>query len=506
MLKKLTFFSFLLLFIVFSSKVNADEIQYQNQIDNSTFHDYKLIVTSSGTLQIENLLPNNSDVYWYLINLETGEEYISGEVLPVGTYRFVVGSIGESLTDYHYKISGIGISSESKVSLPQLSLTSPSSFYTRLANGITSILVSGSSSTANTILNHYKLEQMLGQNFSTNLSLLFGSNTFSVTSLDNNGNNVKKIREVVSPGVKRLEGANRSETSVSVSMELDKFGLYNDKIIILNSTAEVDGVPATVLSVKEKAPILLSEKDYLPDSVINEINRLNPSSAIIIGNQNAISDNVVNKLRDLGVENINRIYGSTRVETSIDIAEQIIENDNTTAIIVNGFATADGVIGAAFGAKNRFPVLYINSDNSLPTSVQNFLALNPQISSFVVIGSAAYDETLLNQLSNYGGVETVKGIDRYDTSVQMASFQRFEDKSYIIANAEYSFIDGVIGSTLAGARNYTLLFTRASYLPSYVENYLVEKYNKDGIDNIYIMGSTMVVSPSVEDQLKGLVN
>lgn len=92
-------------------------------------------------------------------------------------------------------------------------------------------------------------------------------------------------------------------------------------------------------------------------------------------------------------------------------------------------------------------------------------------------------------------VDYIRGIDRYETASLIASKMNYS--SAILVNGN-SLVDGLSSSGLSGATNSPILLTRTSEIPQTTLNKL------NGVNKVYIVGGTMVVSSNIEEQLKYL--
>ncbi|MFT8321961.1 MAG: cell wall-binding repeat-containing protein [Bacillus sp. (in: firmicutes)] len=144
----------------------------------------------------------------------------------------------------------------------------------------------------------------------------------------------------------------------------------------------------------------MTEKDTIPTVVQNEINRLKPTKAIIVGGTPKVSTIIEEKLKSLNVTTIQRYSGDTRYSTATAVANTILpektasgegiisdapnKNINVTAVIVNGFSETYMMDIASVAVRNELPILLTNGE-TLTSSVQDFLKSHTQISSFILL-------------------------------------------------------------------------------------------------------------------------
>lgn len=113
------------------------------------------------------------------------------------------------------------------------------------------------------------------------------SNTFGPVELTSPGGDIP-APEFEPAGIERLAGASRYETAVEVS----RFAFPNRayRVILSNANVQVDALPGSQLS---GGPILYVPADGpVPQIVLDEVARLNPTEVIVLGGAFAVSDDV----------------------------------------------------------------------------------------------------------------------------------------------------------------------------------------------------------------------
>ena len=84
--------------------------------------------------------------------------------------------------------------------------------------------------------------------------------------------------------VDRIAGADRYETSAKISQRT--FPHQIEKIVLASGENFADSLVAGSLANKENAPVLLTQKEKLPQAIKDEVDRLNPEQIIIVGGEN----------------------------------------------------------------------------------------------------------------------------------------------------------------------------------------------------------------------------
>lgn len=159
---------------------------------------------------------------------------------------------------------------------------------------------------------------------------------------------------------RQIIGKDRYETSAKLADELKTY----DTAVIVNGNSIADGLSAAPLAGKYNAPILLVEKNSIPASVKSRLNKAN--KVFIIGGEGVISKNVEKQL--VGKQ-IKRIGGSTRIETSRLVANELGEYEE--AYIVNGFTgEADAMSISPVAARYGCPILLTDGKILLINMIQ----------------------------------------------------------------------------------------------------------------------------------------
>ncbi|MFL8713183.1 cell wall-binding repeat-containing protein, partial [Clostridioides sp. GD02377] len=105
-----------------------------------------------------------------------------------------------------------------------------------------------------------------------------------------------------------IQAQNNFNTAISVS----KHGWNSSKnIVLIKDKALADSLAVIPLAKALDAPILITDKDSIPESTLNEISRLGAKNITLIGGLNSISDSVVNTLKNKGLT-VDRIGGTDR--------------------------------------------------------------------------------------------------------------------------------------------------------------------------------------------------
>ena len=286
--------------------------------------------------------------------------------------------------------------------------------------------------------------------------------------------------------ISRLSGSDRYSTSVAISQS---GWSQADTVIIATGANYPDALAASSLTKSKDAPILLTKKDALDQSVIDEIQRLNAGSAILIGGAGVIGTGVEDQLNGLGLS-VTRISGTNRYETSAQVAG-MIGTDNGI-IIATGLNFPDALSIAPVAAMKSMPIL-LSPKASLDTYVSEFIAGKAIPASYVVGGSSVLDSSIAGSLPNS---TVLSGTDRYATNLSIINEFSGDfsfDTVYLATGS--NFPDALSGSAMAAKYNAPIILTGKDSISADAINLLKSK----NVQHVVILGGSSVISQNVEN-------
>ncbi|GGK35699.1 hypothetical protein GCM10010965_30830 [Caldalkalibacillus thermarum] len=283
----------------------------------------------------------------------------------------------------------------------------------------------------------------------------------------------------------RLAGQNRYETAVEIS----KAGWPDGAETVILATGErfPDALAGTTLAYKYDAPILLTRGKELTDVTKKEIQRLKAKKVIILGGESAVSKQVENALKNIQLE-VERIYGNTRYETAVKIAERL-GYDKETVIIASGQNFPDALAVAPYAAKEGIPILLTQRDK-LPTETKEPLKGVRQ--TYVIGGTQAVGEEVFVELPN---AKRIFGQNRYETAVKIIEEFGLDTSKSFVATGE-DFADALTGAALAAKEGSPILLVAKERVPEHVQPLL------ETIREAIILGGPGAVGQKVAEQLR----
>lgn len=291
--------------------------------------------------------------------------------------------------------------------------------------------------------------------------------------------------------VERLRGASRFDTAVEIS----KAGWMGSSIVVLaRSDDYADALAGVPLAHYLNAPILLTRPTYLPQETLDEIKRLGANTVIVLGGKLAISDDIVETLEKEGLY-VERISGSSRTATAVEIANFLTYYYSEKAIIVNGFDFPDALSVASQAAIEGIPILLTHANRLSEPTAEALQSLGVK-ETIVVGGKTAVSDEVMSQLPN---PVRVSGSDRVATNIAVQKHFNVNPEHIYVATGN-NFADSLTGAVLAAKKNSSILLVRNS-LFDVTKDYITESR----IKKITILGGTTAVNEKIRTDLEHLL-
>jgi putative cell wall-binding protein len=201
--------------------------------------------------------------------------------------------------------------------------------------------------------------------------------------------------ELVAQGwnVSRVSGIHRYETAVLTS----KLAFPTaDTVFVAAGENFPDALAGSAAAIKTSSPLLLvqgNSPEIIPD-VANYLSELNPTPIYVLGGPNGVSDSVLSALGEFG--NVERISGTHRVDTSVQIAKRFFGSAQAS-IITFGWNFPDALTGSMLASTLGVPI-YTSLKDCVHRGVINDVRRSGSGSLFV-LGSEAALSAQVSQLS-----------------------------------------------------------------------------------------------------------
>jgi len=145
---------------------------------------------------------------------------------------------------------------------------------------------------------------------------------------------------------------------------------FSANVVIARGDIGADAYAAIAYARAGGMPLLLVKPEAVPEEVKQVIKKLGVKRIIIIGGPEAVSPEVERELSTLA--QTTRIYGETRIETSIRVAQAIEGVTGKTGIVVILEGWNLKPEGAIVASLYEAPILYVRGDH-LPESIEIYL-------------------------------------------------------------------------------------------------------------------------------------
>jgi N-acetylmuramoyl-L-alanine amidase len=175
----------------------------------------------------------------------------------------------------------------------------------------------------------------------------------------------------------RIGGQTRYDTSVEVAKYLGSI----DKVVLVSGENFPDSISIGSIAAYKSMPILLTQKNYLPNSIKDYINGKNINTTYVIGGKGVISDSILSNFN-----NIKRLSGEDRYSTNIAVIKEFMKELNlNTVYIASGENFPDALSGSAAAAAKTSSIVLVN--NSIPKVTKEFvLSIKNSMSCLEILG------------------------------------------------------------------------------------------------------------------------
>ncbi|MBT8207243.1 MAG: hypothetical protein HKN07_10490 [Acidimicrobiia bacterium] len=198
------------------------------------------------------------------------------------------------------------------------------------------------------------------------------------------------------PVVTRLAGADRYGTAAAVSAAM--FPANTPLVYVATGSDFPDALTAGPVAAANDAPVLLVAADSVPTATAAELDRLNPTSIVVLGGSGVVTDDVVEILEE-GWAPVTRLFGADRYATAAAISASEFSPGIATVYIGTGADFPDALAAAPL-TMAAGPVLLVQPD-SIPAATATELARLGPTEIVLLGGSGAVTERVQAQLWSY---------------------------------------------------------------------------------------------------------
>lgn len=299
-------------------------------------------------------------------------------------------------------------------------------------------------------------------------------------------------RQVAPPQqVEVISGRDRFATGVAVSR-----ATWPDPVpavVLAEGEAWPDAVSGSVLAAAVGGPLLLTRGDRLDPAVQEELRRLLPEVAYLLG---PLDQAVEDAVWAQHIE-VRRLRGPDRYSTAELVADAAVAHgaDPSTVVVATGRTFADALAAGALAAGERHPILLARPHGDqarLATAVGHLGGVR----TWVVGGDAAVAEATVAGLP---GLERIAGPTRTATAAAIATraVQLGYDRQPIVVSG-WAYPDGLTGAGMAARHRRPILLTAPTALSADVHAWV----NRHGSSHVTVLGGPAAVGPGALCQLR----
>jgi len=190
--------------------------------------------------------------------------------------------------------------------------------------------------------------------------------------------NIASLLQNLGYMVERIAGADRYDTAARIAARFDSA----DTVYLAYGQGEADALAASSFAARKGIPILLTEKNTVPQATQEQLERLDPLQVVLLGGQGVIGSAVEEALKKNYL--VERWGGADRYETAWAILRNLFDGESTAYFcsalvspkdVAGGKPYGDALLAASLAAKKEAVVINL-PPNHLPGALEYFLTFN----------------------------------------------------------------------------------------------------------------------------------
>lgn len=238
------------------------------------------------------------------------------------------------------------------------------------------------------------------------------------------GESEKKVVDMLSSEVVYSEDAvsdllAESRYGVAAKLSSKSFSDTIERLVLVSGENDFDFALGNSLAGALDAGLLVSQKDYIPDIVFQEIVRLDPSEIVILSTDRKSSQTLAGQLSGLEAE-VAQVVEENYIDLSIavfDYGESRGKWNKEIAIAAYKECTGDIISFAPFSYAAKVPLFLKNDEEPMPTSHTEIIISGGFDRLIVLGGEEKFSKECLEAFAEKA-IETVRvcGKDAYDAN------------------------------------------------------------------------------------------
>ncbi len=278
-------------------------------------------------------------------------------------------------------------------------------------------------------------------------------------------------------------------------------------VVLVSGEKYTDILTSTVLAHEKNASILLTQKNSIGQSTMDEINRLKANEIIIVGGEASVSKKVEDIINDYSENKktnyiITRLAGIDRYETAVKVGDEVRKNTNILgdSVLVDGTNFPDIIPLSTYAAQRRIPILLTKPEEINPITYETMYKWD--ISNVTIGGGYnSVSKSIEKNLEDFDK-KRLAGSDRYETAAVIGEETRklTKNKTDLVLVNGTDFPDGITINPLAAANGAPILLTDPNKLTDTTRS----KIKDWKIENLIIGGGYNSVSKEIQSKLSSL--
>lgn len=290
--------------------------------------------------------------------------------------------------------------------------------------------------------------------------------------------------------VERLAGSGRYETAAAVSASYFEAGV--PVAYVATGLSFPDALAGGAAAAATDGPVLLVDRDAVPDATQGELERLRPGRIVVLGGESAVSAGVLAALGAFTDGEVSRLSGADRYATAAAISAATFAPGVRDVHITTGAGFADALAAGPAAAAQESPVLLV-APGAVPAATAAELRRLQPGAITVLGGATAVWPAVEAALEQYAPVTRIFGPDRSATSAAVARAAFPDRVPAVFLAAGGAFPDALAGGPVAALTPGPLMLVPKDCVPAVVQ----AQIDRLAPERVVVLGGTAAVGNGV---------
>lgn len=195
---------------------------------------------------------------------------------------------------------------------------------------------------------------------------------------------------------------------------------------------------------------------------------------------------------------VNRLEGTSRIQTSIEISKRAYNSSNT--VILTGYnGQVDALSGTLLARVKDAPILITNKE-TLSKEVLSEIERLKATEVLILGGENAISKEVEGALRAFK-VERIKGDNREETAINIAKKSLGANVNEVFLALGYQeYADALAIGPVSGSKRIPIYLTQEKALPQVT----IDSLRNSNVRKVNIIGGTAVISAQIEQQIKNM--